>query len=244
MAEPKDYEFLIDTFTLETMPMARLAQYLSDLAVLMGHKTSVHLLGIERGSVKPKIRIDAPDLPKVSERLRAVRAHSAPPDAMRAYRAIDDRLARDNAKASLLDPTEKGKILEFPGRDRIREIQPFTQSGTLDGTVMTVGGKDNPPTVHLQEDGKTVVCHASKALIKRIARHIYGTPIRVTGLGRWERSPDGDWNMVRFTIHDFSELTGTDIMEIMGKVRSEGLSKWGESVDALEELHKLRHGDK
>jgi hypothetical protein len=60
MSEQEIYEFLIDACTPETLPMARLAQYLADLAVLIGHKTSVHLIGIKEGSVRPQIRIDAP----------------------------------------------------------------------------------------------------------------------------------------------------------------------------------------
>ena len=32
MAEPEQIEFYIDAFTKETMPMARLAEYLKDLA--------------------------------------------------------------------------------------------------------------------------------------------------------------------------------------------------------------------
>jgi hypothetical protein len=98
MAEPEQIEFIIDAYTRETMPMARLAQYLSDLAVMLGHRSSVHLLGVEAGSVRPMILIDAPDVPKVRERIDAVRANDAPQEAMKAYRAIDDRLARTTPK--------------------------------------------------------------------------------------------------------------------------------------------------
>jgi hypothetical protein len=44
------------------------------------------------------ILIDAPDVPKVRERIDAVRANDAPQEAMKAYRAIDDRLARTTPK--------------------------------------------------------------------------------------------------------------------------------------------------
>ncbi|HEV8041551.1 MAG TPA: hypothetical protein VGP62_21930 [Bryobacteraceae bacterium] len=243
MAEPEVYEFWIDTYTRETMPMARLAQYLADLAVLLGHKSSVHLTGVEEGSVKPKILIDAPDVPKIRERLALVKSSDGPQDAMRAYRAIDDRLARDNAKASLIKPSEDFKIIEFPGRDRLREILPFSQAGTLDGIVVTVGGRDNPPTVHLEDEGKTYVCHASRALIRRIAPHIYSSPVRVTGTGRWERNQVGDWKLMRFTIHDFKVLKDTPLDALAIAVRSEKVSDWGESATPLEDLNKLRHGE-
>ena len=43
MVEPEEIEFVIDAYTRESMPMAKLAQYLADLAVMLGNKTSVHL---------------------------------------------------------------------------------------------------------------------------------------------------------------------------------------------------------
>ena len=244
MAEPEVIEFYIDAFTRETMPMARLVQYLQDLSTLLGHKASVHLIGVEGGSTRPQILIDAPDVPKIRERVNAVRASAAPEDAMRAYRAIDDRLARDNAKGVLVSHTDRGaKIIEFPGRDRMQAIRPFSQPGTLDGVVMAVGGRDNPPTVHLQDETRTYVCHAARALIKRIAPYIYETPIRVNGLGRWERNLSGEWILVRFMIHDFTPLKDTPLQALVTAIRSEKLSRWGESENPLEELHKLRHGE-
>ncbi len=244
MPEPEQIEFYIDAFTKETMPMARLAEYLKDLAVLLGHKASVHLIGVEGGSTRPQILIDAADVPKIRDRVNAVRMSDAPEDAMRAYRAIDDRLARDNAKGTLVSRTHSdNKIIEFPGRDRTQAIRPFSQPGVLDGVVMAVGGRDNPPTVHLQDESKTYVCHASRALIKQIAPYIYETPIRVSGNGRWERNLSGDWILARFTIHDFTPLKDTPLQSLVASIRSEKLSQWGEADAPLEELHKLRHGD-
>jgi hypothetical protein len=113
----------------------------------------------------------------------------------------------------------------------------------LDGVVITVGGRDNPPTVHLQDESRTYVCHASRALIKRIAPHIYGSAIRVNGMGRWERNQNGDWNLVRFTVHEFTVLKDTPLDALANAIRSENLSQWGESATPIEDLQKLRHGE-
>jgi hypothetical protein len=37
-----EYTFRIDVFTPETMPMARLAEYLAELSKLVGHSQSTH----------------------------------------------------------------------------------------------------------------------------------------------------------------------------------------------------------
>lgn len=241
MPDPLDFEFVIDAYTPETMPMVRLARYLTDLATLLGNHSSVHLLGIEHGSVRPRMRIDQPDIPKVEDRLRAVRSHSAPPEAMRAYRAIDTRLARDNAKGQIV--SSGSNLIEFPGRDRLREVRPFSQPGTLQGTVVSAGGRDNPPTVHLQDENRVYVCHATRAVTRRMAQHIYGRELRVGGIGRWERSYDGDWSLVRFMIHDFKELNNTQLDSLAASIRASGASHWGESEDPLGDLHELRHGE-
>ena len=43
MAEAGEFRFTIDRYTPETLPMARLAEYLSQLATLFGEKQAVHL---------------------------------------------------------------------------------------------------------------------------------------------------------------------------------------------------------
>ena len=45
-------------FTPTTIPMSRLAEYLLDLATLLGHKESVHLIGVKDGSAQPVILYD------------------------------------------------------------------------------------------------------------------------------------------------------------------------------------------
>ena len=43
----REYRFEIDAFTPATIPMARLAEYVSDLAKMFGNNSSVHLGRIE-----------------------------------------------------------------------------------------------------------------------------------------------------------------------------------------------------
>ena len=119
----------------------------------------------------------------------------------------------------------------------------LAQIGTLDGVVVTVGGRDNPPTVHLQDEVTTHVCHANRALIRRIAQHIYGEPLRVHGTGRWERDQNEQWNLVRFMINDFVVLRDTPLDALANSIRASGLSQWGDSETPLEDLHTLRHGE-
>src|SRR5689334_5282075 len=117
----REYKFEIDAFSPTTIPMSRLAEYLTDLARMIGNEKSVHLLRIDQGSTAPVLMVEWEAEPKVRERLRAVKYREAPPTAMEAMRNIDKRLAEDNAKGTLLDPAGT-KVVNFPGRDRNKQL--------------------------------------------------------------------------------------------------------------------------
>jgi hypothetical protein len=44
---PVEYVFRIDAFTPDTLPMARLAEYLSALAKLLGHQEHTHFVRVD-----------------------------------------------------------------------------------------------------------------------------------------------------------------------------------------------------
>ena len=54
----REYRFEIDAFTPATVPMARLAEYVSDLATMFGNNSYVHLARIEEGSTAPVVLVD------------------------------------------------------------------------------------------------------------------------------------------------------------------------------------------
>ena len=49
----RDYRFHIEAYSPDTMPMARLADYLADLAKMLGQEKSVHFLKVEGGVQLP-----------------------------------------------------------------------------------------------------------------------------------------------------------------------------------------------
>ncbi len=95
----REYRFEIDAFSPTSMPMSRLAEYLSDLAKVFGNNNSVHLLKIEGGSTVPVLLVEWEAEPKVRDRLRAIKSHEAPEEAQQAAKDIDRRLLQDNARA-------------------------------------------------------------------------------------------------------------------------------------------------
>lgn len=239
-----EYRFRIDAYSPETMPLDQLAQYLEDLADLFGESQSVHLVRIEKGSTVPVLRVQREAETKVRERLRLVRANEGPAEAMRAAKKIDERLRRDNAKATVVDPIDRN-ILEFRGRDlnRLVEYGPFSQQGTLDGTPVMIGGvEEDYVPVHLKgrQHGEVHNCIAKHSIAKDIAPYLFTDYIRVEGLGRWIRHRDGEWEMKRFTIRAFEILDKKSLKETIEDLRAIP-AKWKELDDPYGELMKIRH---
>lgn len=239
--KPIQYEFRIDAFTPDTLPMARLAEYMSDLAVLLGSSEKVHFLRLKKGSTVLVHNVEWEAAPKVVERIRAIKRSEGPPDAMKAYGSIDRRLASDNAIGCLITPSQD-KVIEFLGRSRPESAAygPFTQSGTFDGIPIMIGGRIGPVPVHLEEGDIIHLCYSSRAIAKRLAAHLFVSSVRVTGNGRWHRDPDGIWVMDRFTIGDFSPLGDETLEEAVAKLRTAAGKP--ESEDVISDLKKIRHG--
>lgn len=240
----REYIFRIDAYTPDTIPMVRLAEYMTDLATVLGEYKSVHFVRLASGSTQVVHAVEYESEPKVRERVQAVRNQDGPPEAMRAARAIDQRLAQDNASGSILEPTG-AKLLEFPGRKRVTEPQygPFNQPGTIDGVPIRIGGESDPVPVHLEEpDQEPHICHASRAVAREIAPYLFSTILRADGVGRWHRDRDGNWIMDRFTIHSFKPLRDVPLSDTVGRLRAIQ-STLHRVADPLAELERIRHGN-
>lgn len=95
--------FRIDAFRPDTIPMARLAEYMAKLASLLGNQKNVHFVRLDPGSVVLVHRVDKEDQPKVNARLDALRRGDGPTDVVKAYHWLDGMLANDNAVGTLTD---------------------------------------------------------------------------------------------------------------------------------------------
>jgi hypothetical protein len=225
MSRRVEYRFKIDAFTRETIPMWRLAEYLSSLSVLLGERDHVHFDRIEDGSAVPVVAIAWESQPKVQRRVQEARNDDGPEEPRRAIESINRKLAEDNATAELIDP-EGARILPFPGRKRLTqpEYGPFNQQGTLDGVVARIGGETadiDPIPVHIQEGKALHVCRAHLDVVRRLAPFLLerDKPIRASGVGRWFRDANGQWEMRVFTIADFEPLRKTKLSEVVQRLR-------------------------
>lgn len=235
------YDFRIDAWAPETLPMARLAQYLAQLATLFGNKDQVHFLKVLKGSAVPVIAVDHKAQPKVEARLRLVGSEEAPEDFVRAHHAINRLLREDNATA-YLRARGGAKIIEFKGvKTPLAEEVVLIEQGELDGVVIRIGGKDDSVPVYLEgEEGQFYRCNTKREIAKQLAGHIFADPVRVSGRGKWHRNSLGHWELEIFDIQSFMCLDTAPLTQVIADLRQVDGSHWNSFDNPQEELRKLR----
>jgi hypothetical protein len=237
--------FHIGAFTPETMPLARLAEYMGDLAALLGKEHAVHFLGLAPGSTRLNARVEVQDVPKVMIRLSDLHRGNAAKEIVRIFEQIDERLANDNAVGWIADAraaSGEPEILSFPGRDRQKQkiYGPFTQEGHLDGVLISVGGRDDPAALQLQSGTVFYTgCEADRVLARQLAKHL-DEPIRIHGKGRWRRENNGRWTLVSFKVQRFEVFEETSLAAAVQSLRSISGAGWAESDDLFNDLAFMR----
>lgn len=220
MSDREKYTFHIDAYSPATIPMARLAEYLSQLAGLLGNAESVHLVQVDDGSVNVVHEVEFEAIPKVRARLSLVTSLDAPEDLKKRFVQINDMLREDNAVGLLKRDSQN--VVRFPGKEirKPKKIGPFNESGKIDGVLVRIGGKDK--TVHAQlmgHDDKVWSCVVDREMAREMAAHLFGAPLRVLGSARWERDEQEKWNLVAFRASQFEVLSDEDLSQVVERLR-------------------------
>ncbi len=235
------YDFRIDAWTPDTLPMVRLAEYLAKLSVLFGNKEHVHFLKVRKGSAVPEIAVDLPANPKVIARLRLVGTPDVMEDISRAHKDINHMLQDDGATAYL---RVKGgaKLLEFPGvKTPLAEEAMLFEQGELEGVVIRIGGKDDTIPFTLEgESGVYYRCNTSREMAKQLAAYLFGQRVRVHGRGKWRRTQESVWELENFDTKTFEPLDEAPLAEVIDTLRGIEGSEWNEMNNPQEEFKKMR----
>lgn len=241
----ENYTLYINAYSPETIPMARLAEYMQRFAKLLGHEDAVHFERLKPGSTQLAVRIEHEQIPKVNSRLEMLAQGEASTDVVKAHDELDRLLATDNASGFIYRGEDRGaEIIAFPGANRPKSVSygPFTEEGTLDGVLIRIGGADQ--TVHLQlQNGDMMYTglETNREIARRLAKHLY-EPIRVGGSGRWFREADGAWTLRKFRVATFEVLKKADLREAVDELRAVEDGDWKTMDDPIAALRTLRDG--
>lgn len=248
--EDDEYEFWVDAYTPDTIPMERLAKYMAAIAKLLGHGSSVHFSRLDTGSTVNVLRVEKEAAPKVLDRLEQVASGAAANDATAAFDELNTLLRDDNAIGKLSRKTAPAArasvILRFLGRDLPRQpiFGPFHDTAVIEAELVRIGGRDK--TAHAQlvdAEGKTWSGEMERDLARKMAPHLYnGTILRVTGDARWERRADASWHMQAFKIMSFEILADDTLTEATQRLRRLQKTTWDE-IDDVDSYITATRGD-
>jgi hypothetical protein len=222
LVKPVEYVFTIDAFTPDTLPMGRLAEYLTALAKLIGCRDQTHFVAVEKGSANLVHRVESVDAPKVETRIAKVRSGDGATDAVHAWRALDDLLANDNAIGDLIERKTGKVVLSFQGRNRPKLLvfPAFREAATIQGQIVSIGGRDATAHAILQDgDLNHTNINMSREIARSLAPLLYGPHVRLYGNGRFERGQDGKWRMLDFRVDSFQKLVDQPLDDTLRELR-------------------------
>lgn len=236
------YDFRIDAWRPDTLPLKRLSEYMAELAKLFGSTEHVHLIKVRAGSAIPELAVHKTAQLKVEARLSLVGTTGAPADITNPFRKLNTFLLEDNACATL---RKKGgaMLIDFPGKKTpLAEEVTIHEAGSLDGVVIRVGGSDDTVPVWLEDENRQRLgCTTSRSIAKELATHLFGEVIRVNGNGKWRRSSDRIWHLENFTIKSWEALQKDDLESAIRDLRAVPGSGWNEMEDAQTAWRSLRN---
>ena len=239
MINGEDFRFRIEVYTPETIPMARLAEYLQELAAILGELKAVHFVRLEPGSTVVVHKVEQEAISKVRERAYAVARNYGPREAMRAYGKINSMLRADNGAGVLQEPTG-AEIIRFPGIHETDSFVALRQQCSVDGEVVRIGGTQERVPITLRSEEELISgCYTTRATAKKLATRLF-EPVRLFGTGRFIREDTGSWKLEHFDFDSFIPLTEEPLSSAVEALRSIPGGEWEE--DALEQLRYLRHG--
>lgn len=217
--------------------MARLADYMQQIAKLLGQEDGVHFERVERGSLAVVAAVDPVSSGKVSARVSSVRAGTAPADAMKAYSVINAMLAQDRTTALLRDSS--AVIIRFPGKVvEHKVLVEVPDSGTVIGYLymLSDAGKEFHARIRL-ESGGTLQCTVSGDIAKKLRDHLFET-VKVYGRGVWARSESGDWAVVSLEINDVVRAESARLRSVVDQLRKLDIEWPEDPLGYLDDLNR------
>ncbi|MBS0524339.1 MAG: hypothetical protein JSS04_11975 [Proteobacteria bacterium] len=248
MADTKTFLFRIDKCTPETLPMARLAEYMRQFAIVLGEIDRVHFEKVVPGSTTVRALVEREAVPTVNMRVRATSTGTAPSDAMFALGALDKMLTDDNSSGSIrrleADDLEE-EMIRLLGADKelAPTFGPISQATTLDGKVIRVGGRQQEVPVHIEtRTGIESHCFATRAMAKEFGKRLFDGEFRFYGEGKWLRDEMGKWKLQRFNISRFEPLDESRLSDALMGLRAIEGRDWSRT-DPWAELREIRGTD-
>lgn len=241
MADFERFEFVVPGYTPETMPLDRLIEYLTQLTIILGNPSDLHLVDIQKSSTKPVLIMPHHAAVKAKHRARETWEGGGSIRQRQAYQRIRRMVSDDGGKPAVLT-SRQATILEFPSVDlgADQEISSMRQATSVAGELIRVGGDSEFDQILLKEFSGEVIagCFATKEVAKQLAKCLH-EHVRLHGIASWHRDRRGKWQVARMKILTFEPLENDSLTDALAEAQS-AVSDWPE--DLSDRLLEMRRG--
>ena len=246
MSPRPNYTLCINGFTPDTIPMARLAEYMRHFAAMLGCKESVRFRGLEPGSAQLVAEVEVEAVPEVEQRLAMVERGESEGKLLTDSTKLETAFREDGVDGFVYRNGDKEDIMvTLAGATRLETtIGPFWEEGSLDGVLVWIGGEDDTKHIQLRSgDIKYSGIEIDEGTARDMCKHLF-EPVRVFGTGRWLRDEFGEWGLDKFRAMSFKLLSDEDVREVIAQLRSIEGSDWSKMDDPIAVALSLREDDR
>lgn len=220
------------------LSMARLTEYLCELAELLGSQDNVHFDCVSEGSALLNTLVEDDRYPHVIHRIREAGQGLGPKKALKAYSRLAALMEEDRVDGVLQTPD--ATILHFP---KVKSAQPsiiVIKNGSAQGRLYIVGGKDESIPVRLEgANGESLYCEADTRLAEELGKLLFKN-IRVHGKGEWESRPNGGWKLRKLIVQSYEVLEKVNFKTAVGRLRNASGRLWDEQENPHAAIQELR----
>ena len=244
MMKPFDWQYELHVLgaSKKTLSLDEFADLAKRLADLLGEQERVHFGALRDGSARILAKVEESARQNVVVQLAKLRHGDASAKVIK----LNDYLGSKGWRGELKN-AEGGMIIAFPGTSQKKpeQIQTVNQPDSLIGQVIKIGGRDDtvPMTIKTPDGSFVDVNVKGRDEARRLAQHLFGADIKVSGNATWIRDEEGQWTCSAMEVLSFEETDSTTLVDLFEALRRVPNNHWQQLEDPVTEWKKKYRED-
>lgn len=239
------YELHVIGTSKKTLSLDEFADLVKRLADLLGKQQYVHFGALKQGSARIFAKVEPPARQEVDLNLEKMRYGAASAKVLK----LNDFLGSKGWRGELKNP-QGGVVITFPGTpkkepEERQQVQTVYQFDSLVGQVIKIGGRDDtvPMTLRTPDGVFVDVNVKGRDEARKLAKHLFGADIKVSGNATWVRDEEGQWTCSTMEVLSFEEIDSTTLGDLFEALKRVPNNHWHQLEDPIAEWKKMYRED-
>lgn len=237
-----NYELHVLGTSKKALSLDDFAELAKKLAELLGSREHVRFGALRNGSARVLAKVLEPAAQAVEVQLLRAKSDEGP--AANKVVRLNNFLGEKGWYGELKN-RQGGVILIFPGKlnkPPLEPVQTLVQVDTLLGQVIKIGGRDEsvPMTIRTPEGAFIDVTVMGRDQAKKLAQHLFGSELKLTGNVTWTRDEEGHWSCTDMVVLSFEEVETTSLVDMFSSLKLISDNQWHGIEDPIAEWTMYR----